>query len=311
METKKINRLMLGTFLFYIVVVIVLLSGEYTMAVEWSLSLGELILLAPTLVYLICFKWKSGKESLRNRLHFHKIKWSTVVYVILFTWMSMPLTSLINGISQFFVDNTVLSMSETILRVSFPMMLFLMAVLPACVEEVLYRGVVYGGYRKTGRKFAAVMLSGLMFGIMHMNLNQAMYAFVLGILLALLFEATGSIFATMLFHFIYNAQSCCMMYLTDLVDPEYYEALAETVYTQDQLFASVSFFIVLAAVFTPLAFCMLYKIAKNENRVSCLKECLPGKRQEKEKIVTVSYVLATIVAVGYIVFDIVVSKMMG
>lgn len=313
METKKINRLMLGTFLLYIGVVIALtvLADKIIIGVILSLSLGELILLTPTLVYLLCYKLQPIKESFKTRLHFNKMKWSTVVYVILFTWMSMPLTTLINAFSQFFVDNTVLSMAETFMQVSFPVMLFLMAILPACVEELLFRGVAYGGYRRSGTKFAAVMLSGFMFGIMHMNLNQALYAFVLGILLALLFEATGSIFSTMLFHFLYNAQSCCLMYLMDVIEPGYYQEAANMVTTQEQLFVSVSVYIVLAAIFTPLAICMLYKIAKNEDRVSALMECLPGKQQGKEKIVTISYVLATIVAVAYIIFEIVVGIMMG
>lgn len=333
METKKINRLMLGTFLFHIAVVVVLavMAGKIQMGVILGLSLGEIILLIPALVYLLFYKLGKSKqvsseqtvyyeeagaqicvakrESLKERLHYNKVKPSTLAYVLFFAWLSMPLTTLINAISMLFVDNTIMAMTDVILTVPFFLMLFLMAVVPATVEEFVFRGIAYGGYRKSGTKFMAVILSALMFGLMHMNLNQALYAFVIGILLALLFEATNSIWTTMLFHFIYNAQSCCLMFLIEAIMPGYYQDVANTAVGWEELLMMISMYLIIAAVTTPLAFCMLYKIAKNEGRTTELLECLPKKQQGKEKLVTVSFILAVITAVAYIVYDIVLSMM--
>ena len=222
----------------------------------------------------------------------------------------MPLTTLINVISMLFVDNTVVEMMEVILNIPFFLMLFLIAVVPATVEELVFRGIAYGGYRKSGTKFMAVMLSAFMFGVMHMNLNQAMYAFVIGVFLALLFEATNSIWSTMLFHFIYNAQSCCLMFFLENMMPGYYQDPANTAVGQEELFVMISVYLIIAAITTPLAFCMLYKIAKNEGRTTQLLECLPKKQQGKERLVTTSFVLATIIAVGYIILDTVLVMMM-
>ena len=333
METKKINRLMLGTFLFHIAVVVVLavMAGKIQMGVILGLSLGEIILLIPALVYLLFYKLGKPKqvsseqtvyyeeagaqicvakrESLKERLHYNKVKPSTLAYVLFFAWLSMPLTTLINAISMLFVDNTIMAMTDVILTVPFFLMLFLMAVVPATVEEFVFRGIAYGGYRKSGTKFMAVILSALMFGLMHMNLNQALYAFVIGILLALLFEATNSIWTTMLFHFIYNAQSCCLMFLIEAIMPGYYQDVANTAVGWEELLMMISMYLIIAAVTTPLAFCMLYKIAKNEGRTTELLECLPQKQQGKEKLVTVSFILAVITAVAYIVYDFVLSMM--
>ena len=333
METKKINRLMLGTFLFHIAVVVVLavMAGKIQMGVILGLSLGEIILLIPALVYLLFYKLGKTnqvsseqtvyyeavgaeicvdkRESLKERLHYNKVKPSTLAYVLFFAWLSMPLTTLINAISMLFVDNTIMAMTDVILTVPFFLMLFLMAVVPATVEEFVFRGIAYGGYRKSGTKFMAVILSALMFGLMHMNLNQALYAFVIGILLALLFEATNSIWTTMLFHFIYNAQSCCLMFLIEAIMPGYYQDAANTAVGWEELLMMISMYLIIAAVTTPLAFCMLYKIAKNEGRTTELLECLPKKQQGKEKLVTVSFILAVITAVAYIVYDIVLSMM--
>ena len=51
---------------------------------------------------------------------------------------------------------------------------------PFC-EEFCFRGVVYRGYLKSGNVTGAVLLSSLLFGLMHMNFNQAPYAFALAL----------------------------------------------------------------------------------------------------------------------------------
>ena len=341
METKKINRLMVGIFLLHIVVVgiFAMLAGKITIGIILNLSLGQWMLLAPALVYLLCWKrsndttdlveqpinetevseeqWTQETEvsevqpvkkiTLKERLGYNKIRPSTMVYILFYVWLTMPLTTVINSASMFFTDNTIAGMTDMILSVPFPIMLFIMAVMPATIEELVFRGIAYNGYRKAGTKFMAIMLSSLMFGLMHGNLNQALYALVLGIFLALIVEATGSLFSSMLFHFIYNAQSCCLMFALEAMQPGYYSEASNLTMNTDQLYAVLSVYLVIAVVTTPLALCLLYKIAKNEKRVPELMECLPKRQFGKEKLVTPSFVLATVIAVGYIIFDLVVS----
>lgn len=322
MEIKKINWLMVGVFALHIVVSLVLYNfpDMFQIGILLNLSLGEIMLFLPMVVYLLLWKLSAGKktlegdedvkpQTLRERLHYNKVKPSTLLYALIFTWLSMPLTTLINAISMLLVDNTVMALSDQILGVAFPVMLFFMAVVPAFCEETLFRGVVYGGYRKHGDKFVAVLLSGFLFGVMHMNLNQALYAFAIGVLLALLFEATDSIFPTMLFHFVYNAQSCCLMYFVEEIMPGFYSdpANVATATETASLYLMIAAYIIIAAIFTPLAICMLYKIAKNEGRVEQLKETLPGKKEGKMRIATASFWVATVLAIGFIVYDILLS----
>ena len=63
----------------------------------------------------------------------------------------------------------------------------------------------------------AILLTGFLFGCMHMNLNQFIYAFALGIYLAFLVEATGSIFSSMIAHFTLNATSVVMSFLLPIL----------------------------------------------------------------------------------------------
>lgn len=71
-------------------------------------------------------------------------------------------------------------------------------------EEIVFRGVVYGQLRKVLKVPYAVVLSGLAFGLFHGNLVQAVYATVIGCLLALVYEWYGTIAAPMLFHSVAN-----------------------------------------------------------------------------------------------------------
>lgn len=331
MEIKKINRLMVGIFLLHIVTGFVFLAfaEKITIGVILNLSLGQILLLAPALVYLLCWKISNKvvveeapengfveemlarreKITLKERLRYHKIRPSTMVYILFYVWLTMPLTTVINATSMFFTDNTIVEMTDMILGVPFPVMLFIMAVMPAVIEELIFRGIVYSGYRKVGTKFMSVMLSAFLFGVMHGNLNQALYAFVLGVFLALLVEATGSLFSSMLFHFIYNAQSCFLMFALEAIQPGYYTDSVNMTMGADQLLTVLSVYLIIAAVTTPLAFCMLYKVAKNENRTAELLECLPKKQTGRKSLITPAFVIAAIISVGNIVFDMVLRAM--
>ena len=137
MEIKKINKLLLGIFLLHIAIVVLLMlfPEAFQIGIILNLSLGEIILFVPTLVYLFFWKIsrdkKGQKETLWKRLHFNSVKPSTFLYALIFTWLSMPLTTLINAVSMLFVDNTVVSLSGVMLEIPFPIMLFLMAITPA------------------------------------------------------------------------------------------------------------------------------------------------------------------------------------
>ena len=83
-------------------------------------------------------------------------------------------------------------------------------------EEVLFRGIFYrkareafGGEmakeaaeqtRAVRARRAAAVVSSLMFGIYHGNLVQGIYAFLIGLLLCLVYERTGRLTAAVFFH---------------------------------------------------------------------------------------------------------------
>ncbi len=77
------------------------------------------------------------------------------------------------------------------------------AIAPAFAEEYLFRGVVFAHLRPFG-KWQAVLVSAMTFALMHQNVAQLFYTFVCGIVLALMYEWTGSIWCSIIFHLLNN-----------------------------------------------------------------------------------------------------------
>ncbi len=80
------------------------------------------------------------------------------------------------------------------------------ALAPAFAEEFLFRGVFYANLRPYGRT-QAILISSLLFALMHQNIGQIFYTFVGGIAMALMYELTGSIWCSVFFHMFNNEMS--------------------------------------------------------------------------------------------------------
>ncbi len=73
------------------------------------------------------------------------------------------------------------------------------AIIPAIVEEVAIRGIVMPPLKKYGERFAIVM-SALVFALMHSNITQVPFAFVAGLALGYFSIATGSVWTAVAIH---------------------------------------------------------------------------------------------------------------
>ncbi len=68
------------------------------------------------------------------------------------------------------------------------------------VEELLFRGFFQTALRITFNKTQAILISGFVFALIHWNFHVILQIFILGILLAYLFEKTGSLVAPIFVH---------------------------------------------------------------------------------------------------------------
>ncbi len=89
------------------------------------------------------------------------------------------------------------------------MTILLTVVMAPLAEEWIMRGLVYDRMKKGMPVVVAMIISSLLFGVLHKHPVWIAYAAALGMVLAWVFERTKSLYAAILLHFSYN--SCGMM----------------------------------------------------------------------------------------------------
>jgi uncharacterized protein len=83
------------------------------------------------------------------------------------------------------------------------------AFIPALIEEFALRGVIMQPLRKYGDRFA-ILMSAIVFALMHGNMVQAPFAFIAGLTIGYFVIATGSIWTGVLIHFANNLFSAVL-----------------------------------------------------------------------------------------------------
>lgn len=78
------------------------------------------------------------------------------------------------------------------------------ALITPFLEELLHRGVVYKRLRNMMRLWPSILISALIFATLHFNIIQFIYAFLLGIVLALFVEKSGHLYPAVVAHIVAN-----------------------------------------------------------------------------------------------------------
>jgi sodium transport system permease protein len=98
-------------------------------------------------------------------------------------------------------------------EINFVFTFLIIAVLPALFEEAVFRGVFLTLFDKKYSLLGTAVITGLMFGGMHLNVFTLFETSALGILFGLVTLYSGSIYPAIIMHFLNNAFSVVMMKL--------------------------------------------------------------------------------------------------
>ena len=77
---------------------------------------------------------------------------------------------------------------------------------PIC-EELLFRGLLFHRLKDWVRPEAAILVSALLFGIYHGNMVQFLYAACMGVMLAVIYDKTGTLWVSIVAHIAANLWS--------------------------------------------------------------------------------------------------------
>ncbi|MGN0318569.1 MAG: lysostaphin resistance A-like protein [Lachnospira sp.] len=312
MEIKKVNVFLPIFIISYMALVMIsftLLNSVVPGYPEWvDYVLSEAVILFLVLIYIALMRINIFKQMPIRRL-----KPGDVGLSILTGYLLIPAVIFINAVSMLFSNNYLQESSETLFNMPFFEQILLMAVIPSLVEEFVFRGLYFTTYRRNGLIGAAVM-SGLVFGMFHLNINQFCYAFVMGIVMSVMVEATGSLWSSVCAHFAVNTYSVLMVKLYKLLGiydklMNAQEQSAETVEeipVIGQIIAyvvQISSMAIMAVAFLLLAWLCIKKMAKRNGRLQPFMMYLrqPMPKGNWKSFITIPAVATFVMAMVYMI----------
>lgn len=92
-------------------------------------------------------------------------------------------------------------------------MVFFGGFLVPVAEEIFFRGVLYRWMSQSLNTWVAIILSSLVFGLLHGDIAVAGATFVMGIILAWFYERSGSLWTSITIHIVNNASKLLLLYI--------------------------------------------------------------------------------------------------
>ena len=175
---------------------------DYLQAAE-ELAVPSTIIINILMVAVTCLIFVCSKKKITKELSLRRFQPGAVVPLILLGLGMNVMTTFVMSFLPEELLNSYQQSSSVYDEVGLIVLLHTLISAPI-VEEWVLRGLVYDRMRKGMPVIAAMLISSVLFGLLHGNLVWAAYAAVLGMVLAWVFERTRSLLASILLHFSFN-----------------------------------------------------------------------------------------------------------
>ena len=167
-------------------------------------------LLAPAYIVALLLDPKKRPLAVFGTLGFGKIK-ATNIFFVIFTALfasaaSLAITLLLGGAYRASDGMTLLgtfTAGENEFTYSYPYLLFTYVLLPAVVEEIFFRGVLFKQLEKISFSYAAVC-SATLYAIFSFSLGGFIPSLFIGLIMAFVMYTTGSLYSCIAVHLLFN-----------------------------------------------------------------------------------------------------------
>ncbi len=257
------------------------------------LQIGLMFLL-PTFFYSSLIKEKP--KNVLKSFGFKKIKLNAILIAILMGiiifFLNIGISSFFNFIINLFGYEKTPTVTESYPVYMLFVNLFFTAVLPSICEEITHRGMLINGYNTLGFK-KAILISSLLFGLTHLNIEQFFYATIVGLFLALITMICGNIIPAIIIHFVNNAINVTISFLivNNKAFAEGYNAVFNSLLSGN-FFAVITTMFVLITILVLILGYLLYALFKetaiaNLNKVAddITKKQLRAELMEDEDLI--------------------------
>ena len=190
---------------------------DYILEDYVSSSIIQLLIMFSIPLFAFSFAKKQKIKQTFKDFKFKKIKGGIVILSICIGILVFWLNGFISSIFSFLInlfgyESVPVQSSDTEVNTgSFWYIITTIicsCILPAICEETAHRGMLFTTLKRYGVG-KAILISGIMFGLIHLSVNQFFYASVIGCFLAFLTVISDSIYPAMIVHFMNNFLSTC------------------------------------------------------------------------------------------------------
>ncbi len=202
-------------FLFLIIALLLLSIGAWVQSRHLFIGLlitQYLIILFPIVLYL-----KRRGYNLKGFLRIKSLTLKQVVYIVLIVIFSYPIAVFFNYVGILFLSKYGRILPNPIPIPSdineFLLSFMIVALTPGICEEVMFRGMIMKAYEVYGRK-KAIILSAILFGLFHFNLQNLLGPIFLGILFGILVYKTESLLSSIIGHTVNNTIALTIGFLS-------------------------------------------------------------------------------------------------
>ena len=227
-------------FLFLIIVMIssligIALSAVFLFAGDLGMKIGQgissiMMFVVPPIVYYSITR----KEHQMRALGFRKLTppWWLIFIGVAIMFVSIPVTATLTTWNEGMslggafskLEDLIKNLEETAKVATEKMLnvntigglllnLVIIALIPAIGEEMTFRGVLQQSLTRKMNPHIAIILSAAIFSFFHFQFYGFLPRMFLGILLGYMFYITGSLWTSILMHFVNNGSAVALYYL--------------------------------------------------------------------------------------------------
>ena len=138
-----------------------------------------------------------------------------VVYFILSSLLILAATHVLPWVDVNQVQNT--GFGHLNVRYEYILAFVTLVVIAPIAEEILFRGYLFGKLKKFVPVWIAILVTSVLFGFIHGAWNLAIDTFALSVVLCMLRESTGSIWASILLHMAKNGIAFYLLFINHIV----------------------------------------------------------------------------------------------
>ena len=217
--------LIIGTVLGSLMLSIFIALGYETAVIRYGMLIAYPMMFIPAMLYASSRSRRNeGFEdgyTLDNN-NFGSHKWYTMTFVAIA--MSLATAFVIEPIGRLLpeMDEATAKKMEVLMDGPAWVTFISVSIFAPFFEEWLCRGIVLRGLLKKVGPAWAIIISALFFGLIHLNIWQAIPAFIMGVVFGYVYYKTGSLKLTMLMHFANNTLAFVLTLIPSLKYINYY-----------------------------------------------------------------------------------------